>query len=56
MQVFKSEVGLHNTSCLDSGSQNILLCWDITWGWYSVQGIQVTGYQTKKKMNELNIT
>ena len=42
IQVFKREMNLDDASCLDSCSQNILLCWLVILGSESVQIVKET--------------
>lgn len=41
MEIFESKMGFDNSCCFHSGSENILLSWDIIWLCYSVQVIQI---------------
>ena len=41
VEALESEEGFHNARCLDSGPQNVLLCWDIVRLCQSIQRTQV---------------
>ena len=50
VEVFESEVSFHDTGGLDSRSQYVLLCGDVTGGSKSVQCIQITGKDRQKPL------
>lgn len=49
VQFLESEVSLHNAGGLDTGSQHILLSWDVICFSYPLQVIQVTKRHTQKE-------
>lgn len=55
VQFLESEVSLHYTSGLDSGSQHILLCGDVICFGYPLQVIQVTRQREKHCFSSIQL-
>jgi hypothetical protein len=51
MKIFEGKVGFHNPCGLHSGSEDILLSWDVIWLCYSAQVIQIAAYNQQNTVN-----
>lgn len=55
VKIFESKMRFNNSCSFHSGSENILLSWDVIWLCYSVQVIQIAEKQKKNNMLTVNI-